>query len=250
MDENPHRQGGEQVIMQWIKVQAEEGVAVLTMHHENENRLNSPFTQELRDALGEMERDESVRSVVITGEHEKFFCNGLDLNWMVQQDKENLVAFLIQMTQLLKETALFGKPLIGAVNGHAFGLGCIWSSGFDFRIMREDRGWACFPEMDINIPFLPGMLALCEHGLGKRTFREMAWTSNRYTGPEAVSMGWAREAVSAEQVVPRAVELARFMAQKQQPAFSVSKKTWAREIARIIDELDPDAIRSMSLPGT
>ena len=235
--------------MQWITIQVEEGVALLTMHHEDENRLNGPFTGELRRALGEMERDPDVRSLVITGRHEKFFCNGLDLDWMLQQDRQGLVAFLIEMTQLLKETALFGKPLIGAVNGHAFGLGCIWSSGFDFRIMREDRGWACFPEMDINIPFLPGMLALCEHGLGKRTFREMGWTATRYTGHEAVSVGWAREALPRQELVPRALELARYMAQKQQPAFSVSKKAWARQIARVIDELDPDAIRSISLPG-
>jgi len=235
--------------MQWIDVKIDEGVAVLTMRHEDENRLNAAFTKELRNALAAMDKDASVRSVVITGAHEKFFCNGLDLNWMLQQDRQTLITFLIDMTQLLKDTALFGKPLIGAINGHAFGLGCIWSCGFDFRIMREDRGWACFPEMDINIPFLPGMLALCDHGLGKRTFREMGWTATRYTGPEAVAIGWAREAVPAEQLLPRAVELARFMAQKQQPAFSVSKRSWAREIARIIDELDPDAIRSMDLPG-
>jgi len=235
--------------MQWIDVHADEGVAVLTMHHEDENRLNGPFTRELREALAAMDREASVKSVVVTGAHEKFFCNGLDLNWMIQQDRPSLVAFLIEMTQLLKDTALFGKPLVGAVNGHAFGLGCIWSSGFDFRIVREDRGWACFPEMDINIPFLPGMLALCEHGLGKRTFREMAWTATRYTGPEAVAIGWAREAVPRERLLPQAVALARFMAQKQQPAFSISKKSWAREIARIIDDLDPDAIRSMPLPG-
>jgi Delta3-Delta2-enoyl-CoA isomerase len=235
--------------MQWISLRREQGVAVLTLHHEKENRLNGPFTREIRDTLAEVDQDVSVKSLVITGEHEKYFCNGLDLQWMMQQGRDNLELFLIQMTQLLKETALFGKPVVGAINGHAFGLGCIWSSGFDFRIMREDRGWACFPEMDINIPFLPGMLALCEHGLGRKTFREMAWTANRYTGPEAVEVGWAQEAVPAAQVVPRAVELARFMAQKQQPAFSVSKKTWAREIGKIIDELDPAAIRSMSLPG-
>ena len=235
--------------MKWIKIKTEENVALITMSHEAENRLNGPFTQELRDVLGEMDKDDSVKALVITGEHEKFFCNGLDLNWMIQQNRKDLQEFLINMTQLLKDTALLGKPMIGAINGHAFGLGCIWSSGFDFRIMREDRGWACFPEMDINIPFLPGMLALCEHGLGKRTFREMAWTATRYPGPEAVGVGWAKEAHPADQVVPKAVELGRFMAQKQQPAFSVSKKTWARHIGRIIDELDPDAIRSMPLPG-
>jgi len=235
--------------MNWIKREAEDGVAILTMDHENENRLSGPFTEELREALSELESDGSVKSVVVTGAHEKFFCNGLDLNWMMQQDKKALEEFLINATQLLKDTALFCKPLIGAVNGHAFGLGTIWASGFDFRIMREDRGWACFPEMDINIPFLPGMIAICEHGLGKRAFREMAWTAKRYTGPEAVEVGWAREAVAKDRVVPKAVELAGFMAAKQQPAFGLTKQRWAREVARIIDELDPEAIRSAPLPG-
>ena len=235
--------------MNSISVEIEGGVALLTMNQADQNRLNGPFTQELRDAMARMEKDESVQALIITGGHEKYFCNGLDLEWMMQQDKKTLENFLINMTQLLKDTALFGKPLIAAVNGHAFGLGCIWSSGFDFRIMREDRGWACFPEMDINIPFLPGMLAICEHGLGKKTFREMAWTAGRYPGPDAVRIGWANEAVPADKVLPRARELAQFMAQKQQPAFSMSKKRWAAEIARIIDEVDPDAIRSMSIPG-
>jgi len=229
--------------MQWLEEKIEAGVTVLTMNYENENRMSGPFTKELREALAGLERDEQVKAVVVTGGHEKFFSNGLDLNWMGQQDKETLNSFMLDVTRFLKETALFGKPLIGAINGHTFGLGTIWASGFDFRIMREDRGWVCFPEMDINIPFLPGMIAICEHGLGKRTFREMAWSAKRYPGPEAVAVGWAREAVPKDEVLPSSIELAKFMAQKAQPAFALTKKRWAREVVRIIDELDPEAIK-------
>ncbi len=229
--------------MKWLEEKIEAGVTVLTMNYENENRMSGPFTKELREALAGLERDEQVKAVVVTGGHEKFFSNGLDLNWMGQQDKETLNSFMLDVTRLLKETALFGKPLIGAINGHTFGLGTIWASGFDFRIMREDRGWVCFPEMDINIPFLPGMIAICEHGLGKRTFREMAWSAKRYPGPEAVAVGWAREAVAKDEVLPSSIELARFMAQKAQPAFALTKKRWAREVVRIIDELDPEVIK-------
>jgi enoyl-CoA hydratase/carnithine racemase len=229
--------------MQWLESKTEAGVAVLTMNYENENRLSGPFTRELREALAGLERDEQVKAAVITGGQEKFFSNGLDLNWMGQQDEQTLNDFLLNLTRLLKDTAIFGKPLIGAINGHTFGLGTIWASGFDFRIMREDRGWVCFPEMDINIPFLPGMIAICEHGLGKRTFREMAWSAKRYSGPEAVTVGWAREAVAKDEVLPSSIKLANFMAQKAQPAFALTKKRWAREVVRIIDELDPEAIK-------
>ncbi len=235
--------------MEWIKWEVIDTVALMTMDYKAENRLSGPFNGELRQALAGLRDDDGVKAVVVTGGHEKFFCNGLDLEWMMQQDKQTLFEFLTDVTQLLKDTALFPKPLVGAINGHAFGLGTIWSSGFDFRIMRDDRGWVCFPEMDINIPFLPGMIAICEHGLGNRLFREMAWTARRFSGPEAVEAGWAREAVGKDQVVEKSVELASFMGQKAQPAFGLTKKRWAKEVARIIDQEDPEAIKNMPLPG-
>lgn len=235
--------------MQWLELSVEQGVAVLTMNHQDENRLSGPFTRELRKALARLEEDGQAKALLVIGGHEKFFCNGLDLNWMMAQTREALQDFLTEVTRLLRDTALFPKPVIGAINGHTFGLGAIWASGFDFRLMREDRGWVCFPEMDINIPFLPGMIALCEHGLGRRVFREMAWTAKRYSGSEAVAVGWAREALPQDQLLPRSLELARMMAAKAQPAFGLTKQRWAREVARVIDQLDPEAIASAPLPG-
>ncbi len=230
--------------MKWLDLKVEDAVAVLTMDHEKENRFNADFTAEVRAALAEVANAGAAKALVITGGHEKFFCNGLDLNWMTKQDPDALQNFLIDATQLLKDTALFPKPLIGAINGHTFGLGCIWASGFDFRIMRADRGWACFPEMDVNIPFLPGMIAICEHGVGAQVFREMAWTASRYAGPEAVKIGWARETAPADALLGKAKELAAFMGKKQPRAFSVTKQRSAAHVARIIDQEDPVAIRS------
>lgn len=235
--------------MEWTKWETTDDVAVVTMNYKDENRLSGPFNAELRNVLAELREDDAVKAAVITGGHEKFFCNGLDLEWMMQQDRDTLYEFLVDVTRLLKDTALFPKPLLGAINGHAFGLGTIWSSGFDFRIMREDKGWVCFPELDINIPFLPGMIAICEHGLGKRLFREMAWTARRYSGPDAAEAGWCRETVEKDRVVEKTVELASFMARKAQPAFGLTKKRWAKEVAKTIDEQDPEAIKSMPLPG-
>ncbi len=233
--------------MEYIEIKVENGVAVAVMDHNKENRFSGPFLQEIRQMLMDVKKDSSVKSLVVTGAHEKYFSNGLDLDWMMKQGPDDLKKFLLGVSQMLKETALFGKPLIGAINGHAFGLGCIWACGFDFRLMREDRGWACFPEMDINIPFIPGMIALCEHGLGTVTFREMVYSAKRYTGPEAVEVGWAREAAAQDKLISSAVSLASFMGEKKQPAFAVTKKRFAHTVAKIIDELDPDAINESNL---
>jgi len=228
-----------------ISVQRQDRVAVLTLQS-GTNAMSGPLLATVRKTLAELAEDKAVGAVVITGSG-KFFGNGLDLEWMKGLKPREVYAFLVDATRLLKETALFPKPVIGAINGHAFGLGAIWSSGFDFRLMNADKGWVCFPEMDINIPFSPGMIAICEHGLGRQLFREMAWTAKRYTGDEAVEIGWAREAVGGEELLGKAVELADFMAQKGTIAFSMTKQQWAKEVARVVDEEDPEAIARIPL---
>ena len=229
--------------MKWLNWSIENNIALLTLGYKDQNCFSGHFLTEVRQAMATLAEDESVKALIITGAHEKYFCNGLDVEWIQEQEQNVVDDFLIEISQLLKDTAIFPKPIIGAINGHAFGMGTIWSSGFDFRIMRDDRGWVCFPEMDINLPFLPGMIAICEHGLGKRLFREMAWSAKRYGGTEAVEIGWARQAVAKDKLLPAAMELANFMCQKKQPAFAVTKRRWAMEVVRVIDELDPVAIK-------
>ncbi|MFH1533071.1 MAG: enoyl-CoA hydratase/isomerase family protein [Pseudomonadota bacterium] len=222
-------------------------VAVVTLDDGGQNRISGPSCAAIRGELAALAADEAVRAVVLTG-GEKFFCNGLDLDWMKTQGKRELFGFLMDVSALLKDTALFPKPLIGAISGHAFGLGAIWSSGFDFRLVRKDRGWICYPEMDIDIPFSPGMIAICEHGLGTRLFREMAWSAKRYSGEEAAAAGWARGALDGgEALREAALELAGFMAKKGVNAFRLTKQTWARGVVEVIDTRDAAAYAKIPL---
>ena len=224
-----------------------DNVAVVTLDDGGQNRVSGPSCAAIRRELAALAEDPSVRSVVLTG-GAKFFSNGLDLDWMKTQGKRELFGFLLDVSALLKDTARFPKPLIGAISGHAFGLGAIWASGFDFRIVRKDRGWICFPEMDIDIPFSPGMIAICEHGLGSRVFREMALSANRYSGEDAVAVGWAREAADdAEGLRGAALELAGFMAKKGVNAFRITKQTWARRVVEVIDSQDAEAYSTLPL---
>lgn len=231
---------------EWLTREMKGDVAVVTMGREKDNRMSGPFVAELREMLGELGADGAVRAVVVTG-NDKFFSNGLDLDWMKTQGPRELFGFLLTISGLLKETALFPKPLIGAISGHAFGMGAIWSSGFDFRYVREDRGWVCFPEMDINIPFSPGMIAICEHCLGKPAFRAMAFSSARYAGKEAVDAGWATAAVPAGQLVDAAVEKAAFLAKKGPDAYRLTKQFWARRVVEVIDAEDAEAYKQIPL---
>jgi enoyl-CoA hydratase/carnithine racemase len=127
-------------------------VAVVRMDDGKENRVNAGTLAEIRGELAALEADPAVGSVVLAGGGEKFFCNGLDLPWMLAQNRPTLEGFLRDVGALLKETVMFAKPLIAAINGHAFGLGSIWACAADFRMVRADRGFVCFPEFDVNVP--------------------------------------------------------------------------------------------------
>jgi enoyl-CoA hydratase/carnithine racemase len=118
----------------------------------------------------------------------KFFTNGLDLEWlMANPDQWGPYADRVQ--QLLSRMLTLPLPTIAAVNGHAFGGGAMLALACDFRVMREDRGFFCLPEVDIRIPFTPGMNALLLAKLTPRAATLAMTTGRRFGGVDSRAFG-------------------------------------------------------------
>jgi len=217
-------------------------VALLVMQGGAENRFNLPFAFELRSRLQAAAEDPGVKALVITGGQEKFFSNGLDLAWMAQQSPATNREFLFTINDLLRETVIFPKPLLAAINGHAFALGAIWACAFDFRVMREDRGWFCFPEVDVGIPFLPGMTAIVERVLGPGKWNDLVLTGKRLTGPEAKAAGLVHEVIAKDEVRNMALAMAQELAKKPTATYAALKSISRREIVRVLLNVDPGYI--------
>ncbi len=84
----------------------------------------------------------------------KFYSNGLDLDWLgAHSDQGDWYVGRVQ--GLLARVLTLPVPTAAAVVGHAFGAGAMLATAHDFRVMRDDRGFFCFPEVDIRIPFTP-----------------------------------------------------------------------------------------------
>lgn len=132
-------------------------IAILTIG-DDENR----FSPDWLDAVGSLLNDaEANAKGLITVGDGKFYSNGLDLDWLIANgDRADWYVEAVQT--LLARILTFSLPTVAAVNGHAFGAGAMFAIAHDFRIMRADRGYYCFPEVDINIPFTPGMAALIQ----------------------------------------------------------------------------------------
>jgi enoyl-CoA hydratase/carnithine racemase len=80
-------------------------------------------------------------------------------------------------------------PTAAAISGHSFGAAAMLALAHDFRVMRADRGYFCFPEVDIRIPFTPGMAALIQAKLTPQAAVAAMTTGRRFGGAEAAAIG-------------------------------------------------------------
>lgn len=221
-----------------------ERVALLTLQHESENRLHPGLVTEIMQALDRLERDTSVGALVVTGGDPKYFCTGLDLGYMMGcvADFEAVRAYMLSVNALFKRFALYPKPVVAALNGHAFGAGVFLSAYMDFRFMREDRGWVCLPEVDINIPLLPGMIAICQAIMTPQGFRKLYYTGMRANAEEARQAGFVDAVWPADRLVKESVAFAAELGKKRSDTYAEMKRRIRTDIVRVLDEDDPASI--------
>lgn len=175
-------------------------IAVLTLG-DDENRFSPDWLDAVNAALDEVEKD--GQALVTTGVG-KFYTNGLDLDWLMANG-ERTQWYVNRVQQLFGRVLTLPVPTVAAVNGHAFGAGSMLAVAHDYRVMRDDRGYFCFPEVDIRIPFTAGMAALIQAKLLPQTAVTAMTTGHRYGGQEALAVALVDDVAAEAEVVNAAV---------------------------------------------
>ena len=234
-------------VLEWRK---EESVAVITLTN-GENRHNPDFTAAFLRALDEIEKDPGVSSVVIVSSDPKSWSQGIDLAWitgkMQQKDIPAIRDFMYGINNVFKRVLLYPMPVIACLNGHAAANGAILACACDFRFMRADRGFFFFPEIDIGIPFLPGMIAFLKKAIPGEKFNEMALTGKRYTAGELAACGvFTKACENEEALIAETMAFAKSF-QKKRGVFAEMKCRLHAGIVEIIDREDPKVIEPLKL---
>lgn len=184
-----------------------DGVYVLDIG-DTENRFSPDWIASVNEALDQVVATPAPLVLTATG---KFYSNGLDLDWL-GQNADQFEPYVARVQALLARLLVLPVPTATAINGHAFGAGAMLAMTLDWRIMREDRGFFCFPEVDIQIPFTPGMAALIQAKLTPRAATDSMTTGRRFPGPDALAAGivdgTAPETELLEHAIARVVPLA------------------------------------------
>jgi enoyl-CoA hydratase/carnithine racemase len=196
-------------------------VAVLNLG-DDENRFSPDWLDAVNGFLDRVESGEA-KALVTTGDG-KFYSNGLDLDWLgAHSDQGDW--YIDRVHQLLARVLVAPVPTVAAINGHAFGAGSMLAIAHDFRIMRADRGYFCFPEVDIHIPFSPGMAAIIQAKLTPAAAVEAMTTGRRYGGADAEAIGLVTASAPQDKVTSAAVDLVTPLTGKDPGTLQAIKST-------------------------
>jgi enoyl-CoA hydratase/carnithine racemase len=206
-----------------IDLQIHDQIFVLRMQA-GENRFNHTSLDAWNAALDKVEQSEQPSALVTIGEG-KFWSNGLDLDWMAAAGNDAARENVRRVHQLLARMLRLPLISVAALNGHAFAAGAMLALAHDYRIMRADRGFFCLPEVDIGIPFTPGMQALISARLPSVTAHEAIVTGRRYTSDVALQRGIVHELGAESEVLPKALALAKSLAGKNRETLGTIKRT-------------------------
>ena len=234
-------------ILEWKK---DGTVAVITLTN-GENRFNPDFNAAVLRAFDEIEADLEIKAVIITSSDVKNWSQGIDLVWMMDKMAKNdlpaIRDFVYGANKVFRRVLLFPMPVIAAINGHAFGDGSILACCCDFRFMKADKGFFCFPEVDIDIPFLPGMLAMLKKAFPYYKLEEAVFTGKRMVARELEEHRViVKASANEEELMKDALAFARTF-HKKRPIFGELKKRMNKPVTDAMDKEDPVYVDEVQL---
>ena len=215
-DEGGFRSGGEEEATTYDTISVDhpaEGVARVRLDRPTRmNTINSQLLDELESALDDLEADDDVQSLLITGAGDRFFSAGADVQSMATSATPLSGVELSRRGQ-----QVFGRleespmPVVAAVQGYCLGGGMELSMCADMRIASESAEFGQ-PELDLGlIPGWGGTQRL-HHIVGEGRAREIILTADRYDPETMADYGFVNDVVPAEQLQDEALELAEQLA--------------------------------------
>lgn len=204
-----------------IDLEVRDHVRILRLD-DGENRFNRTSVDSIHAALDDVSSVEGPVALVTVGAG-KFFSNGLDLDWMGTAAGQADPSFLDDVHRILQRVLHLDMITVAAINGHAFAGGAMLAAAHDYRVMREDRGYWCIPEVDLGLPLTDIMFATLDAHIPRSTLADAALSGKRYSGSDALAGGVVHEIVAEDAVLERAVEIAASMAEKNRQVVAAHK---------------------------
>ncbi|MCR9244976.1 MAG: enoyl-CoA hydratase family protein [bacterium] len=221
-----------------------DGIAVLTLDRPDTlNSLTFAVYGQLERLFRDLDDDESVKVVVLTG-HGRGFCSGGSVDEIIgpllESDLDATLAFTRMTGAVVRNMLRCSKPIVAAVNGIAAGAGAVLALASDLRIVAEDAKFAfLFSKVGLTGADM-GAAWLLPKIIGTGRAMETLMLGDKITAAEAHRIGLANRVVDGDQVLTEAMEVARRLAHGPGLAHAMTKKMvwneWPMDLDAAIEQ--------------
>jgi enoyl-CoA hydratase len=216
-----------------IRVDRRERVGLVTLYRpKNLNALNVLLSREVLAALKDLDKDDGIGSIVITG-NTRVFAAGADIEEMVDKSFNDLNRddIFAEWDRIRDIT----KPIIAAVGGYALGGGCELAMMCDFIVAAED---AQFGQPEIKLGVLPGIggSQRMTRAIGKSLAMDLILTGRNLSAAEALAAGLVSRVVPPADLLQTALEAAHTIAGYNAPAVRLAKEAVNRAFETTLSE--------------
>lgn len=203
-------------------LEIQDGIAIFKINRpEVHNALNYQCWQEISAFADLLNKDDSIKLAIITGEGRKAFIAGADIGMI----KERTIVSALQGTaqEALCKLENCVKPTIAAINGYAFGGGCEVTLACDIRISSENARFS-LPELSLGILPGGGGTQRLARLIGPGRAKEMILTGRAVTAQEALQYGLVTKVVVLDELIDECVNTAKMILSKSPLAVRLTKK--------------------------
>jgi len=205
-----------------IDSKTENGICQLNMNHGKVNAMDLEFNTALVEQL-QIQARSACKAVVITG-NARVFSAGVDLARVLEEDGHYMAIFFDSLVRLFEELFHFRKPLIAAVNGHAIAGGCVIAAACDHRLMPDEGVRIGIPELQVGVPFPAVAMEIMRRVVDPKRLPQVVFGAGVHTSEQALEWGLVDELTSANQLLDRALAVAKDYAGLSADVFLVTKQ--------------------------
>ena len=207
-----------------VDVRIDGAVAVVTLNRpESLNAFDSGQIQRVIETFRALKENRAVRVVVLTGAGDRAFAAGADIKEMAELSEAEGLAFGRRGHVMASSIETLPQPVIAAVNGFALGGGCEVALACDIRI-ASDRAVFAQPEVGLGIPPGWGGTQRLTRLVGPGLAAELILTGRRVKADEALRHGLVNAVHPADELIPKAMELAESIAKNGPTAVRNAKR--------------------------
>lgn len=217
-----------------VRVEHHDGCAVVRMEAGKVNAMDLALCEDLTAVFAALP-GEGARAVVLTG-NGRAFSAGVDLPAIVHGGSDHARAFVAALARCFETVLRCPLPVVAAVDGHAIAGGCVLACAADHRVAVDSSSARIgLTELAVGVPFPTSAVEILRWRLGDPLLGRRVLLADTVPSTEAVAARLADELAPADQLLARALVVARSLATVPAPSYALTKAQLQADVRDRID---------------